>query len=212
MAMGGLAEAQMRQRQHRGGGRDDAPSWSKASPQNLLVKQLRGQVAAAGGKYDEARTLLEEVVSAQPQNYQARTLLGIVNVQQGNLDQAEMHLAASWRISRATRGRSGCSPRSAPSRVARRKSMAGVKTALEQTGNDPTMLAMAGRLSLASGDREQALSYLAQAAENPAATRARRRSWKSPTATSPLANSIAPWRSCRRCPRAASPITSANTC
>ena len=59
-----------------------------------MVKQLRAQVAAAGGKYEEARTLLLEVVSEQPENYRARTLLGVVNMRQGNVDQAEMHLAA----------------------------------------------------------------------------------------------------------------------
>jgi putative PEP-CTERM system TPR-repeat lipoprotein len=163
MALGGLAEAQMRK-----GDIDEADETTskliEAAPDNLLVKQLRGQVAAAGGKYGEARSLLEDVVGAQPENYQARTLLGIVNLQQGNLDQAEMHFAGvvanqpndvrAQRLLAEVRAKRG-SP----------EAMAGVRTALEQTGNDPTMLAMAGRLSLASGNREQALTYLAQAAE-----------------------------------------------
>lgn len=164
MAMGGLAEAQMRQ-----GNIEAADATTaklvKAAPQNILAKQLRGQVAAAGGNYAEARTLLEEVVSAQPENYEARTLLGIVNVQQGNLDQAEMHLAGvvANQPDNARAQRLLAEVRAKQDTPA--DTMAGVRTALEQTGNDPTMLAMASRLSLASGDREQALSYLAQAAE-----------------------------------------------
>jgi putative PEP-CTERM system TPR-repeat lipoprotein len=164
MAMGGLAEAQMRQGDVKAADTTTA-ELIEAAPENMLVKQLRGQVAAAGGKYDEARSLLEEVVSAQPENYEARTLLGIVNVQQGNLDQAEMHFAAvvanqpdnarAQRLLAEVRAQQD-SPES---------SLAGVRMALEQTANDPTMLAMASRLSLASGDRAQALSYLAQAAE-----------------------------------------------
>lgn len=164
MAMGGLAEAQMRQGDVKAADATTAKLIEEA-PKNMLVKQLRGQVAAAGGKYDEARTLLEEVASAQPENYEVRTLLGIVNVQQGNLDQAERHFAAvvanqpnnarAQRLLAELRAQQG-SPES---------SLAGVKMALEQTANDPTMLTMASRLSLASGDRAQALSYLAQAAE-----------------------------------------------
>ena len=45
-----------------------------------------------------------------------------------------------------------------------------MKPALEQSSADPSLLAMAGRLSLASGDREQGLAYLAQASAQTAAT------------------------------------------
>ena len=93
----------------------------KAAPDNPLVKQLRGQIAAAGGDYEKARTLLEEAVAAMPENYQATLLLGMVNMQQGNLGQAEMHLPRSWPTSQATCRRNGCWRRSAPARSHRRK-------------------------------------------------------------------------------------------
>ena len=67
---------------------------ARSRPNNPLVKQLKGQVAAAGGNLDEARTLLEEAVAAMPDNQQARLLLGLVNMRQGNLGQAEMHFAS----------------------------------------------------------------------------------------------------------------------
>jgi putative PEP-CTERM system TPR-repeat lipoprotein len=164
MALGGLAEAQMRAGDVKAA---DATTerLMKVAPNLPLAKQLRGQVAAAGGKTDEARTLLEEVVAGQPENTQARTLLAIVNMQQGNFDQAQMHLqnvvanepgnARAQRLLAEVRARLG-SPAD---------SLASVQDALDATKNSPEMLAMAGRMSLASGDRAQALTYLAAAAQ-----------------------------------------------
>ena len=161
-ALGALAETQMRL-----GKVKEATATSdqlmKAAPENPLVKQLRGQVAAAGGDNEKARTLLEEAVAAMPDNQQARLLLGMVNLQQGNLGQAEMHFAAvvanqpgnvqAQRLLAETRARSQTPE----------QTLEGMKPALEQASADPSLLAMAGRLSLASGNREQALGYLAQA-------------------------------------------------
>ena len=166
MALGGLAEMQMRQ-----GNVAEAEKTSarlmKIAPKNPMVMQLRGQIATAGGHLDEARSLLEEVVSGNPGNYDARLMLGIVNLQQGKFDQAEEHLKAvvannpqnvkAQQLLAEVRLRLG-----APAA----ESMAGVKTALEQSPNDPTMLATAGRLSLQSGDRAQALTYLAEASKS----------------------------------------------
>ena len=168
-ALGALAEVQMRQ-----GKIKEAEATTallmKAAPDNPMVKQLRGQVAAAGGKLDEARTLLEEAVAAMPDNSQARTLLGIVNLQQGNLGQAEMHFSnvvandpnnvRAQRLLAETRAKSQTP----------QETLAALKPALEQSSADPSLLAMAGRLSLASGDREQGLAYLAQASAQTAAT------------------------------------------
>ena len=162
-ALGGLAEAQLRQGKLAAADTTSV-QLQQAAPKSLYVKQLRGQVLAATGKFDGARTLLEEVVSAQPNNFGAHTLLGIVNLQQGNLGQAEMHFSnvvanqpsdvRAQRLLAETRSR----------RQTPEATLASLQPALEQTSNDPSILAMAGRLSLASGDREKALAYLAQAA------------------------------------------------
>lgn len=166
VALGALAEAQMRQ-----GKVKEATATTdqlmKVAPDNPLVKQLRGQVAAAGGKLDEARALLEEAVAAMPENVEARTLLGIVNMQQGNLGQAEMHFAnvvanqpGNSRVQRLlaeVRARSQ-SPE---------ETLEALKSSLIGESADPALLAMAGRMSLAAGDRTQALEYLAQAATSP---------------------------------------------
>ena len=168
-ALGALAEVQMRQ-----GKIKEAEATTalliKAAPDNPIVKQMRGQVAAAGGKLDEARTLLEEAVAEMPENHQARTLLGIVNLQQGNLGQAEMHFSSvvannpndvrAQRLLAETRMKSQTP----------QETLASMQSALQQSTADPSLLAMAGRLSLASGDREQGLAYLAKASAQTAAT------------------------------------------
>lgn len=157
-----LVETQLRQ------GRIDAALATsqrmiEAAPQNPFAKLLRGQALAAGGQFDQARTLVEEVVSEQPQNSQARLLLGLVNLKQGNAGQAEMNFAnvvatdpgnvRAQRLLAETRARLQTPE----------QSLAALKPALEQASADPTLLAMASRLSLAKGDRAGALEYLAQA-------------------------------------------------
>ncbi|HWJ04962.1 MAG TPA: XrtA/PEP-CTERM system TPR-repeat protein PrsT [Steroidobacteraceae bacterium] len=167
MALGGLAETQMRAGKV-AEAEATAEKLNKLAPNNPLVKQLRGQIAAAGGKTEEARTLLEEVVAAQPRNTQARTILAIVNMQQGNLDQAQMHLqqvvASEPQNARAQRLLAEVRAQlKSPG-----ESLAGIQGALDETGNSPEMLAMAGRLSLASGNKQQALNYLAAASKGAA--------------------------------------------
>ena len=92
MALGALAESQMRQAKVKEA-TATVEQLSKAAPNNPMVKLLKGQVAAAGGNLDEARMLLEEAVAAMPDNMHARTVLGVINMQQGNLGQAEMHFS-----------------------------------------------------------------------------------------------------------------------
>ena len=162
MALGALAETQMRQGKVKEA-TATAEQLAKAAPNNPLVKQLRGQVAAAGGKLDEARTLLEDAVAEMPDNMQARTLLGVVNLQQGNLGQAEMHFqnvlasqpknVQAQKLLAETRARQQ-SPE---------ESLESLKSVLGEPDADPSLLAMAGRMSLASGNREQALAYLTRA-------------------------------------------------
>jgi putative PEP-CTERM system TPR-repeat lipoprotein len=168
VATGGLAEAQIRQ-----GKVAEADATSamlmKMAPTHPLVMQLRGQIAAAGGKLDEARGLLERVIAERPDNYDALTLLAIVNMQQGNMDQAEMHLssvvanrpqdARAQRLLMEVRAKQG---------GVTTDTMAGIQSALQQTDNDPGMLTLASRASLATGDRTQALQYLAEASEKSA--------------------------------------------
>ena len=163
-ALAGLTEAQLRQ-----GKNTEAVASSEtlleAAPKSPVAKMLRGQALAATGDLAAARTLFEEAVSADPENAQARMLLGLVTMQQGNLGQAEMHLAQV--VSRD------------PDNVRAQQLLAMVrsqlqtpqatldalKPALGQPTTDPALLTLASRLSLQSGNRNEALGYLAQASE-----------------------------------------------
>ena len=163
-ALAGLTEVQLRQ-----GKNPEAVATSEtllnAAPKSPVAKMLRGQALAAAGDFAAARTLLEEAVSADPDNAQARMLLGLVTMQQGNMGQAEMHLAQV--VSRD------------PDNVRAQQLLAAVrsqlqepqatlealKPALGQPTTDPALLTLASRLSLQSGNRNEALGYLAQASE-----------------------------------------------
>lgn len=139
---------------------------TQAGPNNPYLKVLRAQVDLAAGDVEEARTLLEGVLAGQPDDRQARMLLGLVNLRQGNYGQAEMNLSSvvasepnnvqAQRLLAETRLRV-----QSPALT-----LEGLKPALAQDPH-PSLLAMAGRLSLAAGDRDQALAYLAQAAARP---------------------------------------------
>lgn len=160
-ALAGLAEAQLQ----RGAIEDAQRTGDELGKLGLdigAIKVLRARIATAAGKLDQARTLLEDVLSAEPGNAAARTQLGLVNLREGNLGQAEMNFAnvvandprniQAQRLLAEARLRLQ-SPRA---------TLDAMKPALEQNP-DPALLAMAGRLSLAGGDRQQAVAYLSQA-------------------------------------------------
>lgn len=166
-ALAGLTEAQMRQ-----GKTDEADATSRslleAAPKSPYAKLLRAQAAASAGDLQTARRLLEEIVSSNPENLQARTVLGAVNLQQGNYGQAEMHLASvvanqpdnlqAQRLLAQVRNEV-----QSPG-----ETLEALKPSLQKTSTDPGLLTLASRLSLQSGDTEQALGYLAKAAESAA--------------------------------------------
>jgi len=160
--LGGLAESQIRQGKI-DESRATTEKLSKAAPRNPYAKMLRAQVLAAGGDFEEARTLLEEVIAGDPKNFNARVLLGITQLQLGNPGQAEMHFAnvvanqpdnmRAQQLLASTR-----SQLKGPE-----DTLADLKSSMADGAASPEMLAMAGRLSLASGSREGALKYLEQA-------------------------------------------------
>jgi putative PEP-CTERM system TPR-repeat lipoprotein len=163
-ALAGLTEAQLRL-----GKMKEAAATSdlllKAAPKSPYAKMLRAQSAANAGDLPTARTLLEEAVSADPQNDQARTMLALINVQQGNLGQAEMHLANI-----VARNPDNLRAQQLLASVRNQlqspeQTLESLKPALERQTVDPSLFALAGQLSLQSGNREEAIGYLNQAAQ-----------------------------------------------
>jgi len=135
----------------------------KTAPDNGLVKLLRGQVLAADGQLDDARTLLEEAVAAMPENAQAKTLLGIVNARQGNLGQAEMHFASVVASDPSNTAAQKALAETRARLLSPDKALDALKPAIEQGTADASLLVTAARLSHAAGDGKQALAYLVEA-------------------------------------------------
>jgi putative PEP-CTERM system TPR-repeat lipoprotein len=164
-ALAGLTEAQLRLNKL-----DAAKATGErllaAAPRSPVAKLLAAQAAASGGDLVRSRELLEELVSADPGNLQARLLLGMVTLQQGNLGQAEMHLATV-----VARQPDNIRAQQLLAEVRSRvqspaATLETLKPSLGQPQPDPALLALASRLSLQSGHRDEALSYLAQAADS----------------------------------------------
>lgn len=136
----------------------------KLAPRSPVAKQLRARALAASGNLAEARALLEELVSALPDDYEARLLLGIVTMRQGNLGQAEMHFAnVVANQPENVRAKRLLAEAKAESQTPQ-KTLADLESTLDPNTADPSLLAMAGRLSLASGERARAIQYFEQAA------------------------------------------------
>ena len=165
-ALAGLTEAQLRLNKLEAA-KANSERLLAAAPKSRIAKLLSAQVATSGGDLGRARELLEELVSANPDDLQARMLLGLVNLEQGNLGQAEMHFATvsarqpdnirAQQLLVETRSRIQ-SPEA---------TLETLKPALQQPQPDASLLALASRLSLQSGNRDEALAYLAQAADSP---------------------------------------------
>jgi len=165
-ALAGLTEVQLRLNKQEAA-KANSERLLAAAPKSRIAKLLSAQVATSGSDFGRARELLEELVSANPDDLQARMLLGLVNLQQGNLGQAEMHFATvsarqpdnvrAQQLLVETRSRIQ-SPEA---------TLETLKPALQQPQADASLLALASRLSLQSGNRDEALAYLAQAADSP---------------------------------------------
>jgi cellulose synthase operon protein C len=164
-ALAGLTEAQLRLNKL-----DAAKASSErllaAAPKSPVAKLLAAQAAASGGDLVRARELLEEVASAEPANLQARALLGVVNLRQGNLGQAEMHLA--FVVSRQPDNiRAQQLLAEVRSRLqSPEETLETLKPSLDRPQADPSLLTLASRLSMQSGNRDEALAYLAQATDS----------------------------------------------
>jgi putative PEP-CTERM system TPR-repeat lipoprotein len=136
----------------------------KLAPRSPIAKQLRARAMAAAGNLAEARTLLEEVVAALPDDYEARLMLGIVAMQQGNLGQAEMHFANVVANQPGNVRAKRLLAEAKAESQSPQKTLADLESTLDPNTADPSLLAMAGRLSLASGERARAIQYFEQAA------------------------------------------------
>jgi putative PEP-CTERM system TPR-repeat lipoprotein len=161
-ARAGLVQAQVQQNKAKEA-TASAEELMKRASKNPVAKFMRAQAALISNDLPLARTMLEEVVGDVPGNLQARMMLGLVNLRQGNLGQAELHLTevvgrdpSNWYARRLL----------AETRVAQKEPEAALRVLQGQAGEEanPALLTMAGRLSLGTGNKEQGIAFLEQAA------------------------------------------------
>jgi putative PEP-CTERM system TPR-repeat lipoprotein len=134
------------------------------APKSPVARYLRARALFQGGKPGEARPLLEQNLSANPQDTNSQLLLGAVKLALGDLGQAEMYLASVV----AT----------APNNVAARRLLAetrlrqskpeaaleAITPMLDRPDASQELFALAGRASLAAGATASGLQYLQRGA------------------------------------------------
>jgi Tfp pilus assembly protein PilF len=65
----------------------------------LYARLQEARQLAQRDRWDQARTLLEDVLATAPANVTARNLLALAAVRGGDLDEAERHYLRPWRSS-----------------------------------------------------------------------------------------------------------------
>ena len=141
-----------------------ASALAQRAPQAALTAYLRGLVAYRRGRFDEAADLIQPLVNASPQTTQFRSLLGAIHLARGNFGQAEQEfqtvLATSPRDPAAIK-------LLAETRLRQRRpeaALAALRGIEDAAAEDPQVGMLSGIASLLSGNTQQGLLYLEQAA------------------------------------------------
>lgn len=162
-ALAGLTEAQL------GAGEVQAAlatseRMKSLAPPNRITHYLRARVLFLAGRFDEARTLLEELTSRDANDHRARLLLGAVSYAQGNFGQADMYFAS---VVAADPGNAFARQMLADTRLRQHKpqdAYAALLPATREPDADPRLLALASRASLQAGDAAAAVELLGRGA------------------------------------------------
>lgn len=137
---------------------------AELAPQEQWSNYFQGLVKYRRGQFDEAASLIQPLVSAAPDTIQFRSLLGAVQLARGNVGQAEQQflrvLAVSPRDPAAAK-------LLAETRLRQQRPAAALDAlqAVQDTAaDDPQIGLLSGVATLLSGNAEQSLLYLEQAA------------------------------------------------
>ena len=130
----------------------------KLAPHSNLTLIIEARLALAQKRIDDARTALEEVLSHDSGNQEAKVLLGQASAAAGDLGQADMYLTAAL----------ASNPRNTDARkllaqvqLQEHKPQAALKTASDPAAAlDSDLLALAGQASLMTGDLADATQFL----------------------------------------------------
>lgn len=137
---------------------------AELAPGATLTAYFRGLVEYRRGRLDEAAALVQPLVSISPDTVQFRALLGAIHLARGNLGQAEQQfrsiLAASPRDPAAVKLLAETHLRQARPAEA----LAALRTVEDTAADDAQIALLSGVASIQSGNTEQGLLYLEQAA------------------------------------------------
>lgn len=163
-ALAGVAESLLA-RDEAAGALEVTAQLQKLAPQNPVSRYLRARALFHGGKADEARPLLEQNLSDNPQDASSRLLLGAVKLSLGDLGQAEMYLSS---VVAAEPGNISARRLLAETRLRQSKpedALDAIAPVLDKPEASKQLLALAGRASLAAGATASGLQYLERGAK-----------------------------------------------
>lgn len=137
---------------------------NRYSPRSPYANFFRARVALAQKELEKAQNLAIEALNQQPSFTPAEALLGSINYERGELDQAEMYLS---NVLGANPQNNAVRKLLAATRMRRDKWDDANNTLLGalDEAKDVEMLSMLGIASFRSGEGDQALSFLRQAVE-----------------------------------------------
>lgn len=137
---------------------------TESAPQATATAYLQALLAYRRGNFDEAASLIQPLVGSGPDTVQLRVLLGAINLARGNLGQAEQQFLAVLAVS----------PRNpvavkllAETRLRQQRPDAALAALRDVEGiaaDDPQIWLLSGLASILTGNTEQGLLYLEQAA------------------------------------------------
>jgi len=172
-SLGGLTQAQLLLNQ-----KDEALKTSarmmELAPNARLSRYTRGQALAQTGDLDKARELLEQNL-AGGEDLLSRLMLGAIDLQQGKLAQAEMHLSS---VVASAPDNVEARQLLAQARLRQAKPTEALDTILPAVADDKgkssvELLTLAAQASLAAGKTKEGVALLKRSAEqNPQSSRA----------------------------------------
>src|SRR5882672_2258036 len=156
-ALAGLAEAQLALNKLEAA-RLTTQRLLESVPDSRIAVYLRARYLLLNGEYEEAQTLLEQLLARDSDFLPARLLLGAVNYAQGDFGQADMHLSS---LLAAEPDNEFARILLANSRLRQQKPRAALDAVSPQVKRgDPRALVIAGEASIRAGDVDTGLKYL----------------------------------------------------
>ncbi|MDH3545738.1 MAG: PEP-CTERM system TPR-repeat protein PrsT [Gammaproteobacteria bacterium] len=137
---------------------------AQQAPQVQLTSYYQGLVKFRGGHFDDAAALIQPLVNASPETIQYRSLLGAIQLARGNVGQAEQQFLRVLAVSPSD---PAASKLLAETRLRQQRpgaALDALQAVQDTAAEDPQIGLLSGIATMLSGNAEQGLLYLEQAA------------------------------------------------